>query len=144
MFRYNDGTIRQRPPAKVELDGFVRNFHDLTREQWDELGFNEAVPVKREPFTACTTTWEKGEDLIYREVVIGTVVDEQARAAHIAGAIRAARDRLLLESDWTQLADSPLSADGKAVWATYRQGLRTVPQQAGFPGAVQWPARPES
>ena len=39
---------------------------------------------------------------------------------------RAERDRLLLESDWTQGADSPLSDTDKAAWATYRQALRDM------------------
>lgn len=143
MFRYNDGSFRQSPPAKVEYLGFVRNFHDLTREQWDELGYNEAVSAPREPFTEYVTAWEKGDDLIFREVVTDSVVDEAARSDHEAGVVRAARDRLLAESDWTQLADSPLESETKAVWAQYRAALRMVPQQAGFPSTVQWPVRPE-
>ena len=37
------------------------------------------------------------------------------------------RDILLIESDWTQMADSPLSTQKKAEWATYRQQLRDFP-----------------
>ncbi|MBU1229235.1 MAG: phage tail assembly chaperone [Proteobacteria bacterium] len=43
--------------------------------------------------------------------------------------------------DWTQLPDAPLSAEGKAAWAAYRQALRDVPEQAGFP-LVEWPLAP--
>jgi hypothetical protein len=53
------------------------------------------------------------------------------------------RNRLLAESDWTQLADVPLSAEKKTEWAVYRQALRDVPQQTGFPQTIQWPASPE-
>ena len=144
MFRYNDGTIRQSPPAKVEYGGFVRDFPDLTREQWDELGFNEAVLLRRAPFTTYETEWRKGDDLVYREEVVSAVVDETARAEHDGAMVRAVRDRLLFESDWTQMNDSPLADGDRAAWVTYRQGLRGVPQQAGFLGAVQWPARPVS
>lgn len=49
------------------------------------------------------------------------------------------RDGLLLQSDWTQLADSPVDS---AAWAVYRQALRDVPQQAGFPWDVIWPVQP--
>ncbi|BDQ34056.1 tail fiber assembly protein [Pseudodesulfovibrio portus] len=144
VWRYPDGSRRAAPPAHVVFDGFRRKFNDLTREQRDAIGYNEAVPVKREPFTAYETAWDKGEDLICRETVMAVQVDDSARAAHVAATIRAARDRLLVESDWTQLADSPLSPDERTAWATYRQGLRSVPQQAGFPDAVQWPVHPES
>lgn len=39
------------------------------------------------------------------------------------------RNRRLEASDWTQMADSPLSDTKKAEWATYRQALRDLPQQ---------------
>jgi len=56
-----------------------------------------------------------------------------------AAKIRALRNNLLKDSDWTQLADS--SAD-KVAWATYRQALRDVPDQAGFPWTITYPAKP--
>jgi hypothetical protein len=60
--------------------------------------------------------------------------DEQAKA------IRADRDKRLTDTDWTQVADAQVD---KAVWATYRQALRNVPEQDGFPWAVVWPDQPE-
>lgn len=142
MFRHNNGQFRQTPPATVEHDGYRRKFADLTREQWDELGYNEAVPVKREPFTTYETRWVKGDDLIYREEIVGAVVDEVAKAEHQAEVMRAERDKRLVDCDWTQLADSPLDSEGMVVWQSYRQALRDVPQQAGFPDAVEWPEEP--
>ena len=139
MYRYPDGTFRQSPPARVEYDGYIRNFADLTPEQRDELGYNEAVPLKRAPFTTYETEWIKGEDLVYRETAVSAVVDEAARDATEAEAVRAARDRRLAACDWTQLADVPLTDEEKVVWATKRQALRDVPQQEGFPWVVTWP-----
>jgi len=52
---------------------------------------------------------------------------------------RQTRDRLLASSDWTQVADAPVDA---AAWATYRQALRDVPQQEGFPENITWPEAP--
>jgi hypothetical protein len=57
-----------------------------------------------------------------------------------AQAIRAMRDQKLSASDWTQLADAPVD---KAAWAAYRQDLRNVPAQAGFPWDVIWPEAPK-
>lgn len=57
-----------------------------------------------------------------------------------AEAVRAMRDQKLSSSDYTQLADSP--AD-KSAWAAYRQALRDVPAQAGFPWDVFWPGTPK-
>ncbi|MCJ2165535.1 MULTISPECIES: tail fiber assembly protein [unclassified Pseudodesulfovibrio] len=140
MYRYPDGTIKLNPPTKLEFAGFIRKFADLTREQRDGLGYNEAVPVARDPFTTYTTEWAKGADMIYREEITSAVVDEAARAEHEAGQVRAERDRLLAGCDWTQVADAPVD---QTAWAAYRQALRDVPEQEGFPGAVEWPGVPE-
>lgn len=53
------------------------------------------------------------------------------------------RDKLLSESDWTQLADSPLSSAKQKEWKNYRKALRDLPKQEGFPAGVTWPAKPE-
>jgi len=54
--------------------------------------------------------------------------------------IRAERNRLLVESDWTQVLDAPVN---QAEWATYRQALRDVTAQPGFPLNVEWPTQLE-
>lgn len=59
--------------------------------------------------------------------------------AQQAASVRADRNARLAASDWTQLADTP--ADSLA-WANYRQMLRDVPSQFGFPWDVVWPSRP--
>lgn len=51
---------------------------------------------------------------------------------------RANRNVLLAESDWTQVADSPLSDSKKAEWATYRQALRDLPST----DPIVWPTEP--
>lgn len=56
--------------------------------------------------------------------------------------VRGERNRLLADCDWTQLEDAPIDADGKLAWSLYREALRMVPQQAGFPWNVQWPPTP--
>lgn len=61
--------------------------------------------------------------------------------AMAAESVRAERDRLLAASDWTQLPDVPEAT--RAVWAVYRQALRDIPQQEGFPHFVVWPSKPE-
>jgi hypothetical protein len=61
------------------------------------------------------------------------------RRADRATNVRATRNRGLATSDWTQLADAPVD---KQAWATYRQALRDVPAQAGFPFDVTWPTEP--
>ncbi|GAP66837.1 hypothetical protein MBSD_n2152 [Mizugakiibacter sediminis] len=74
-----------------------------------------------------------------------TAVDELPASlltALAASEARQQRDGMLAASDWTQVADAPLTATQKTAWATYRQALRDVPAQAGFPDAIDWPAMP--
>lgn len=56
--------------------------------------------------------------------------------------INTQRRQLLADSDWTQLADAPLTTAKKSEWASYRQALRDIPGQPGFPGSVTWPVQP--
>ena len=54
------------------------------------------------------------------------------------------RNFLLMDSDWTQLGDAPLSAEEKAKWVTYRQKLRDIPeeQKDNAANAVVFPITP--
>jgi len=60
--------------------------------------------------------------------------------AEQANSVRTSRNEKLKESDWTQVIDSPVD---QAVWATYRQALRDVTAQEGFPWTITWPEQPE-
>ena len=62
-----------------------------------------------------------------------------AKDAEQAANVRTSRNDLLAKCDWTQIADS--TAD-KPTWATYRQSLRDVTVQDGFPWNVTWPEAP--
>lgn len=53
--------------------------------------------------------------------------------------VRNRRDKLLAETDWMALSDVTMSSEMTA----YRQALRDIPAQAGFPSSVTWPTRPE-
>jgi hypothetical protein len=59
--------------------------------------------------------------------------------AEQSASVRTSRNDKLAACDWTQIADS--TAD-KPVWATYRQALRDVTVQEGFPWNVTWPEAP--
>ena len=67
--------------------------------------------------------------------------DDQKAAmdATQAASVRAERNRRLADCDWTQLPDAPVD---RAEWATYRQALRDVSSQPGFPWSVEWPSQP--
>ena len=62
-----------------------------------------------------------------------------AMDAEQAKRVREDRNARLAACDWTQLPDAPVDA---AAWATYRQELRDVSGQVGFPWKVVWPELP--
>ena len=73
-----------------------------------------------------------------------TAVEQEAaykamKDAEQAANVRRSRTEMLQDCDWTQIADS--TAD-KATWATYRQQLRDITTQSGFPWTVTWPTQP--
>ena len=75
-----------------------------------------------------------------------TIADMDAEAqaatdATQAAAVRSTRNVRLKDSDWSQGKDIPDAVS--SAWATYRQALRDVPQQDGFPWDVTWPTQPE-
>jgi len=81
---------------------------------------------------------------IMRQVNAGELVvepDPGPSEEQLAAQARSERDRLLDKSDWTQVPDAPVD---QSAWAEYRQALRDVPQQAGFPTDVNWPTKPTS
>lgn len=59
-----------------------------------------------------------------------------AKDAEQAKSVREQRNQKLKDTDWTQVADAPVD---QAAWSAYRQALRDVPSQVGFPWDVQWP-----
>lgn len=74
-----------------------------------------------------------------------TAEEEAERDAWEAGAddrkgvdVRRERNQLLLASDWVSGSDVTMSED----WRTYRQALRDIPSQEGFPNDVTWPTSP--
>ena len=89
----------------------------------------KATPNGNVPFTP----EEEAEwDAMEAEYAAGA--DDRAAAQ-----VRAERDEKLAASDWRASSDLTLSTE----WATYRQALRDIPSQAGFPGTITWPDEPE-
>jgi hypothetical protein len=90
--------------------------------------------------TSSLPTLVNGAWTITKSVVNKTQEQIDADTANKSVEVRGKRNELLTESDWTQLPDSPVD---RALWASYRQSLRDVTLQAGFPWNVTWPAKPE-
>jgi len=78
--------------------------------------------------------------VVYDVVVENKTQDElDAEKTQKANEVRYKRNMLLTQSDWTQLADAPVD---NLAWAVYRQSLRDITLQAGFPFTVDFPVAP--
>ncbi|MFU0967270.1 tail fiber assembly protein [Kluyvera ascorbata] len=66
-------------------------------------------------------------------------INQEKRKEVIAEQVRQQRDRLLAECDWRSLPDAPGDRDA---WLQYRQQLRDITQQPGFPDNIHFPTPP--
>ena len=83
-----------------------------------------------------------GSEWIYEEIKTEKEEQQEKTQEEKEQAIRNERNLRLAYTDWTQLPDAPLKAEQKAAYAEYRQALRDIPEQAGFPDAIEWPEEP--
>ena len=146
--------VRIRETGAVMYDGKFRALHPDTSfpPQIDEATLNAfGADVVFEGPQAQPTRYQVAysdgveQDSQGRWFTKNSVSDLDAEAIALkdveqAKSIRSTRNEKLKECDWTQIADS--TAD-KTVWATYRQALRDISSQEGFPWVITWPVQPE-
>jgi hypothetical protein len=81
-------------------------------------------------------------DLTEEEIAdIQELQSSTTREARVSQSMRSERNALLDASDWTQSNDSPLAAEKKVEWASYRTALRNLPASEGWP-SVTFPNTP--
>ena len=80
-------------------------------------------------------------ELVDGEVTTITYTQAELDAVQ-AALVRSRRTGLLRDTDYVILPDAPYSAETQTAYRTYRQELRDLPSQAGFPNNVTWPAKP--
>jgi hypothetical protein len=86
---------------------------------------------------------DKFSDTTDEDGVVTTKAEHEAdytakKDADAAASVRTQRDDKLKATDWTALSDVTMTAE----MTTYRQALRDVPAQAGFPSTITWPTSP--
>jgi len=145
--------IRLRNTGEVITDGEFRSLHPTTSfppqlsvellDSFDaDVVFEGPQPAAtRYQFVARQGVIQMSDGNWYRNYVALDMSDEAKAAldAQQAFSVRAERNARLAACDWTQLADAPVD---DLVWAVYRQELRDVPDQAGFPTEIIWPTQP--
>lgn len=77
------------------------------------------------------------------DYINGQFITPAADTSIEAAAVRQQRDILLSGTDWRVCKAAEVGSALDPAWIIYRQALREVPQQAGFPTNVTWPEVPE-
>lgn len=114
---------------------------DDDRSRYEEAGTwpADAIEVPADRFAVIQEKRSRGE-IVPGEDGLPTVVLRGQSDEDLAVLVRAKRDVLIRATDWTQLGDVP--EETRQRYVEYRQALRDVPQQPGFPHDVTWPVPP--
>jgi len=100
-----------------------------------------ANPCTFQAFFAQTYTYVAGVWAIGNQEFYDADYEGLSRQA--GDQIKVKRDELLYASDWTQIPNNPLTTQAQEAWATYRQALRNITLQSGYPFNVTFPTAPK-
>lgn len=135
LYSYNNLYPKPIPFRIILPDGTSRTDPaSFTQEEIVSAGYVE-VPYPPSADINQVVEWTNGSWLLRDKTAEELALDE----ARIADAIRKHRNNLLIESDWTQVLDAPVD---QLAWKTYRQALRDITAQSGFPHDIIWPTEP--
>ena len=127
--------------CKIEVTGTVERTvqsHTLEGKQAYAV-FTDGTKIKLWPYNK--QKYAVGQTVtmkVYQIVEIPAPTTEE-----VASQVRAQRDAMIAETDYLMMPDYPISDEDKALVETYRQALRDIPEQEGFPSDVQWPVAPQ-
>ena len=138
-FPYNIGQLRRDNPNT----SFPRVVPETTMAAYNMFPVERDVEPAFDPLTqkvevAATPVLANGKWVLPKTVVALTATEVAGITAAKAQGVRNQRDKLIANTDWMALSDSTLTP----AWAAYRQALRDVTSQAGFPHTVDWPKEP--
>jgi hypothetical protein len=138
-FPYSIGDLRRDNPNT----SFPRNPSDAVLADWNVFPVVEQSPPEYNPanqnLNQLNPTLVDGEWLQTWQITPASAKEITERLQRKEAEVRQQRNELLGACDWTQLPDSPADHE---TWATYRQELRDVTSQPGFPWEITWPEQP--
>ena len=150
--KIENGAVSQYPYTleQMRLDNPATSFPKVISQQLRESfgvfdvgyeGAPEYDPTTQRVVTSTIPSLIGGKWTLTKTIEQQTPEQIAINTANKAGQVRSDRNKKLTSSDWTQGKDIPDNIS--SAWATYRQALRDVPSQAGFPWDIQWPTQPE-
>ena len=129
--------------AHVDADNFVIGFYDEhvhTESGWPD----EAIAITDEDWTLLLDGQAEGKRMKVNDDGTPELVDPPPPSAdELAARLRARRNAALAATDWVALRDYEQGKPTSPALGTYRQTLRDLPAQKGFPDTVTWPNPPE-
>ena len=120
---------------------------DVTRA-WFESSGNVCMESDTEPefFTRWVhTPADSPDNVATKDADVGDIAIYLTDAEYdtvLAASARQKRDRLIAATDYLVTPDYPIESDRLAKVKIYRQALRDIPEQAGFPRTITWPEKP--
>jgi hypothetical protein len=146
---------RIKSTGEIKSQGEVRSMYPNTSfpSQWtpalvEELGLDPVFETPAPTTTIYQTAYKDGVEQVDGKWVWKwsiSEMDDEAKAAKDAEAaknVRSTRDAKLAECDWVVIKNLELNQNIPGIWEVYRQNLRDVPAQAGFPHNITWPSKP--
>ena len=109
----------------------------------DAMPHKEVIRLKTEedatdPITGEVDQAQVGQPIYGNKWLIGYTVENKPQD-QAEDAVRNRRNKLIADTDWMALSDNTMTPE----WASYRQALRDITEQEGFPYSVIWPTKPE-
>lgn len=130
---FTEDTLKQSPwlgfSSSTTMQEFINAGYILLPEPTAEQGDGDILVADKTQSGDIIASWMP-------QTEYAAIINNRCAGA----VVRAKRNLLLSESDWTQGKDIPDSISSK--WTTYRQALRDITSQEGFPNNVQWPQMP--
>ena len=142
-----DGSVDRYPYTLTDLrranlgTSFPKNISDETAAEFNCFPVTPATqPADDHTVNLSRTAIKQGDDWV-EEWISTPATPEQVteRTEAKAAEVRQQRNELLAACDWTQVVDISLDP---ASWVSYRQELRNITAQPGFPHTVTWPEEP--
>lgn len=147
---------RVRSTGEVKSQGEIRSLYPNTSfpSQWspelvEELGLDPVFESPTPSTTIYQTAYKDGVEQdakgrwLWKWSISEMDADGKAvKDAEQAKAVRDRRNRLIAECDWLVIKAAETGVPLAADWGAYRQSLRDIPSQAGFPYNITWPEKP--
>lgn len=134
---------------RLLFPGMFSENHVFLPSDVEPLGYGifefTQAPSTEYPYKAVETLPQKREDGLYYQswaVEELTQAEKDEATEQQAARMRRERTERLFQSDWTILPFTPVPAEDQLIWAKYRQDLRDITKQSGFPWSVVWPTPP--